>query len=156
MRDPDDFDLEEIATALEDQSAYEHRWLIDPATGEVLFWTADGGIDGKTPVDLDDLDVVPIHPVPSYVWHGDMADFADRLSDERAGRRLRRAIDGRGAFRRFRDELHEEYPHLVPVWQGFHQARALRRAIDFLAENSLIAEEAAERARAEHPDPAVT
>ncbi|MEV0428482.1 UPF0158 family protein [Micromonospora sp. NPDC050495] len=155
MRDPDDFDLEAIATALEDQSAYEHRWLIDPATAEVLLWTVDGGIDGQTPVDLEELDLVPIDPVPSHVWHGDMADFADRLGDERAGRRLRRAIEGRGAFRRFRNELYEEYPHLVSVWQGFHQARALRRAIDFLADNRLIAEEAAEGARAEHPDPPV-
>ncbi|MFE9655494.1 UPF0158 family protein [Micromonospora sp. NPDC006431] len=155
MRDPHDFDLEEIATALEDQSAYEHRWLIDPATGEVMFWTADGGIDGKTPVDLDELDVVSIDSLPSYVWYEDMVDFADLLSDERASRRLHRAIDGRGAFRRFRNELYEEYPHLVSVWQDFRNARALRRAIAFLADNNLIAEDASDRARAEHPDPAV-
>jgi len=155
MRDPDEFDLEEIAAALEDQSAYDHRWLIDPATGEVLLWTADGGIDGKTPVDLDELDLLLIDPAPPRVWYRDMADFADLLSDERAGRRLRRAIDGKGAFRRFRSELYEEYPRLVPAWQGFHDARALRRAIDFLVDNDLIAQEAAERARAEHLDPAV-
>ncbi|SBT44600.1 UPF0158 family protein [Micromonospora narathiwatensis] len=155
MRDPDDFDLEEIAAALEDQSAYDHRWLIDPATGEVLLWTADGGIDGKTPVDLDELDLVLIDPAPPRVWYRDMADFADLLSDEGAGRRLRRAIEGKGAFRRFRGELYEEYPRLVSAWQGFHDARALRRAIDFLVDNDLIAQEAAERARAEHLDPAV-
>ncbi|MFJ8582226.1 UPF0158 family protein [Micromonospora sp. NPDC093277] len=155
MRDPDEFDLEEIAAALEDQSAYDHRWLIDPASGEVLLWTADGGIDGKTPVDLEELDLVLIDPAPSWVWYRDMADFADLLSDERAGRRLRRAIDGRGAFRRFRSELYEEYPRLVSVWQGFHDARAVRRAIDFLADNELIAKDAADRVRAKHLDPAV-
>jgi hypothetical protein len=32
------------------------------------------------------------------------------ITDERAGRRLARAIQGKGAFRRFKDELHEEYP----------------------------------------------
>ncbi len=39
-----------------------------------------------------------------------MADFAETITDERAGRRLARAIQGKGAFRRFKDELHEGYP----------------------------------------------
>jgi hypothetical protein len=39
-----------------------------------------------------------------------MADFAEAITDERAGRRLLRAIQGKDAFRRFKDELHEEYP----------------------------------------------
>jgi len=43
-------DLEEIANALADQAGYEHRWLINPQTGEIAFWTADTGIDGHTPV----------------------------------------------------------------------------------------------------------
>ena len=45
-------DLEEIGNALADQTDYEHRWLINPQTGEIAFWTADTGIDGQTPVDL--------------------------------------------------------------------------------------------------------
>ncbi|WP_405433760.1 hypothetical protein [Micromonospora sp. NBC_00617] len=110
MLDVRHLDLEEIATALQDQSAYEYRWLIDPASGEIMMWTADGGIDGKTPVDLDELDLFPIDALPSFVWHRDMADFAEQVSDERTGRRLQRAIQGRGAFRRFKDELHEEHP----------------------------------------------
>jgi len=81
-------DLDEIATALANQTSYEHRWLINPQTGEIAFWTADTGIDGQTPVDLDDLDLVCIDPLPSQVWYQDMADFAERISDERAGRRL--------------------------------------------------------------------
>lgn len=138
MLDVRHLDLEEIATALQDQSAYEYRWLIDPASGEIMMWTADGGIDGKTPVDLDELDLVPIEALPSSVWHRDMADFAERISDEQAGRRLQRAIQGRGAFRRFKDELQEEYPHLLTAWHAFQHARATRRAIDWLLDNSLI------------------
>ncbi|MBM0238573.1 hypothetical protein JNW88_17990 [Micromonospora sp. ATA32] len=110
MLDVRHLDLEEIATALQNQSAYEYRWLIDPGSGQIMMWTADGGIDGKTPVDLDELDLVPIEALPSSVWHRDMADFAERVSDEQARRRLSRAVRGRGAFRRFKDELHEEYP----------------------------------------------
>ncbi len=42
------------------QTDYEHRWLTNPQTGEVVFWTTDGGIDGHRSVDLDDLDLVGI------------------------------------------------------------------------------------------------
>jgi hypothetical protein len=90
-------DLEELAMALADQDGYEHHWLIDPDSGQILFWTEDGGLDGQHPVDLDEVDLVGIRPLPSYVWYQDMADFADGVSDEHAGRRLARAIRGKGA-----------------------------------------------------------
>jgi Uncharacterised protein family (UPF0158) len=146
-------DLEEIASALADQAGYEHRWLINPQTGQIAFWTADTGIDGQTPVGLDELDLIGIDPLPSWVWYQDMADFAETITDERAGRRLLRAIQGKGAFRRFKDELHEEYPDLVPAWYAFRDVRARRRAVQWLADNSLIDDEAAERFLTGRPDP---
>jgi hypothetical protein len=146
-------DLEEIATALADQNGYEHRWLINPETGEIVLWTADTGIDGQNPVDLDELDLIAIDPLPSYIWYQDMADFVAQVRDERAERRLARAIQGKGAFRRFRDELHEEYPHLLPGWYAFRDARAHRRAVEWLADNSLITDDAASQYRDQHPDP---
>jgi hypothetical protein len=146
-------DLEEIASALADQTDYEHRWLINPQTGEIAFWTADTGIDGQTPVDLDELDLVCIDPLPSWVWYQDMADFAETITDERAGRGLARAIQGKGAFRRFKDELHQEYPDLLPTWYAFRDARARRRAVQWLADNSLIGDEAAAQFLTGYPDP---
>ena len=131
-------DLEEIAVALADQTDYEHRWLINPETGEIVFWTADTGIDGQTPVDLDELDLIGIEPLPSWIWYQDMADFAGAITDDRARRRLARAIQGKGAFRRFKDELHEEHPDLLPAWYAFRDTRARRRAVQWLADNSLI------------------
>jgi hypothetical protein len=146
-------DLEEIATALADQTDYEHRWLINPQTGEVVFWTSDTGIDGQAPVDLDELDLICIDPLPSYIWYQDMADFADQIRDERAGRRLARAIQGKGAFRRFKAELHEENPQLLPAWYAFRDARARRRAVEWLADSSLVDPHAATRFLDEHPEP---
>ena len=153
MLDLGRLDLDEIATALADQTDYEHRWLIDPRTGEVAFWTSDTGIDGQNPVDLDELDLVCVDPLPSYVWYQDMTDFAERISDDRAGRRLARALDGRGAFRRFKAELHEEYPDLLPAWYAFRDSRARRRAVEWLAENSLIDDDSAGCFLTDHPDP---
>ncbi len=155
MLDLTSIDLEEIAAALADQNDYDHHWLINPDTGETAFWTADTGIDGQTPVDLDELDLVVIDPLPSWVWYQDMADFADGITNERAGRRLARSIQGKGAFRRFKDELHGEHPDLLPAWCAFRDARARRRAVQWLADNSLIDDDAAGSFLSEHPDPAL-
>ena len=153
MLDLSSIDLGEIATALADQTDYEHRWLINPQTGEVVLWTSDTGIDGRNPVDLDELDLIGIDPLPSYIWYQDMADFAGQITDEKAGRGLTRAIQGRGAFRRFKAELHDEYPHLVPAWYAFRDARAHCRAVEWLADNSLIDDDTATRFLHEHPEP---
>lgn len=146
-------DLDDIATALSDRTDYEHRWLIDPRTGQVVLWTSDTGIDGSNPVDLDELDLIVIDPLPSYVWYQDMADFADGISDEAAGRRLGRAIQGRGAFRRFRNELHEEHSELVAVWHAFRDARAERRTVEWLLDQGLIDSAAATECLIAHPEP---
>ena len=58
-------DLDQIATALAGQTDYERRWLINPATGEVVLWTSDTGIDGHNTVALDDLELVCIDALPS-------------------------------------------------------------------------------------------
>jgi len=52
-------DLDEICNALAAQTDCEHRWLINRRAGEIAFWTADTGPDGKTPVNLDELTSAP-------------------------------------------------------------------------------------------------
>jgi restriction endonuclease Mrr len=135
MLDLNALDLEEITHALSDQGAYEHCWLIHSQTGEIVYWSADTGIDGHTKIGLDDLDpeLISIRTLPSWVWYQDMEDFAGRITDYRAGHSLTRVIQGRGAFRRFKDELIEQHPNLLPAWHGFSGARALRRAVQWLA-----------------------
>ena len=118
-----------------------------------MFWTEDTGIDGQNPVELDDLDLIAIDPLPAHVSYQDMADFAGLVSDPTAGRRLERAIRGKGAFRRFKDELYEEHPELVSVWHSFRDTRAQRRAVEWLLEEELIDDGSAAQFLAEHPDP---
>lgn len=60
---------------------------------------------------------------------------------------------GKGAFRRFKDELYMEYPDLVPAWDAFRSAPAERRAVRWLLDHGLIHEEVARQFRADHPDP---
>lgn len=66
MLDLSRLDLDELATALSDQTDYDHQWLIDPRSGQVAFLTSDTGIDGQ-PVDLEEVDLTAIDPLPTYV-----------------------------------------------------------------------------------------
>ena len=78
-------DLDEIAQALSDQTDYEHRWMLDPATGELHIWTSDTGLDGQDLMEddeLEDTDLIAVDPLPPHVWYADMADCAERISDE--------------------------------------------------------------------------
>jgi Uncharacterised protein family (UPF0158) len=159
--DPQDVDLEMLASALADQGGYEHRWLFDPRTGETEFWSGDDP-EYVDPDDDDGLDREGVEdqrrrvdPMPSWVWYQDMVDFAEQVSDEKAGRRLGRALDGKGAFRRFKNELHEEYPDLVAVWNAFRANRADVRAVQWLWDNGLVSYERYQEFRAEHPDPPI-
>lgn len=127
--------------------------VLDPRTGQVVFWTSNTGIDGENPVEMDKLDLIPIDPIPSRVWFQDMPDFAEGISDGPAGRRLVTALQGRGAFRRFRTQLSEDLPQLISPWHALRDARAQRRAVDWLRDQGLISDDAAEEYAADHPDP---
>jgi hypothetical protein len=153
MLDLGAIDVEEIATALSDQTDYGHRWLIDPRTGQVVYWASDTGIDGENPVEIDELDLILIDPLPSYVWYQDMADFADGISDRAAGRRLSQSLQGKGAFRRFKNQVYELHPELISAWHALRDARARLRAVEWLVDQGLIDEGAAERFATDHPHP---
>ena len=155
MLDLDAIDVEEIANALADQTDYDHRWLIDPRTGEIAFWTSDLGIDGENPVELDELDLILIDPLPSYVWYQDMVDFTDGISDRRAAERLRRALERKGAFQRFKNELYQGHPELISAWHALRHTRAQVRAVRWLADEELIQRDAAQRFQRDHREPAL-
>ena len=153
MLDLGAIDVEEIATALSDQTDYDHRWLIDPRTGQVVYWASDTGIDGENPVEIDELDLILIDPLPSYVWYQDMADFADGISDRAAGRRLSQSLQGKGAFRRFKNQVYVLHPELISAWHALRDARARLRAVEWLVDQGLIDEGAAQRFATDHPHP---
>ena len=140
MLDLDAIDVEEVAMALADQTDGDHRWLIDPTTGELAFWTSDLGIDGENPVELDDLDLIVVDPLPPNGWYRDMVDFADGIRDRSAGEHLRRCLEGKGAFRRFKNALYQGHPELIPAWHTLRDARAQARAVQWLADEGLHAE----------------
>ena len=64
-----------------------------------------------------------------------MAAFAQRQRDVALRQRLERAIEGKGAFRRFRDLVHEE--NLAERWYTYSTDRRLGRARELLADEGI-------------------
>lgn len=141
-------DLGALAEALEDHSDMV-QWFIDPATGEVLPWMEYG--DEPPP---DEAGARYIDRIASGEAYRDMQDFVARVADRRAADLLGRAIEGRGAFRRFKDALFE-FPELRETWFKFHDVRMRRRAIEWLVDCHLVDDSAAEAALNGLEDPPV-
>jgi predicted nucleotidyltransferase len=150
MLDLAKLDLSGLCMALEDNSP-EHSWWIDPATGETELWSEYTG-DELGLGHPDDRGLTFIEPIGSREAYGDMEDFVESVRDPRARDLLGRAIEGRGAFRRFKDTL-LEFPELREAWFAFHDSRTQSRALDWLARAGLVDAGEAERAIADRPDP---
>ncbi len=101
------------------------------------------------------MDLILIDPLPSHVWYQDMVDFADGISDRSAGERLRRALEGKGAFRRYKNALYQGDPELISAWHALRDARARVRAVQWLADEELIDEGIAQRFQRDHREPAL-
>src|SRR6266516_5170134 len=144
--------LRTLGEALEDHSP-ETVWWFDPRSGDsdsfIEAAYADVGVEEESP---GERGLVRIDPIPSQEAYGDMEDFIGRVQDPRARNLLERAIAGRGAFRRFKDTL-LEFPALRQAWFAFHDARMQRRAIRWLADQSLLEESVAEREVQAREDP---
>lgn len=138
-------DLDDLVQALEDHSD-EHSWWLDPKSGEIVLWS--DWVDEQGEPDPESRELTPIEPISSSEGYGAMEDFIVQVRDPRARELLERAIEGRGAFRRFKDTL-LEFPELRTAWFAFHDARMRRRALEWLADERLV-----DRATAESEMPA--
>ncbi len=143
-------DLEDLAQALDDHSP-EHSWHVNRHTGELLFISEFERSDEDAEL-LDGNDLVRVDPLSSRVGYADMADFIERVPDPRARDLLARSIAGRGAFRRFKNTLHE-FEELPRAWYTFRDSRMQRRAVEWLADEDLVERDAADRFADDHSDP---
>jgi hypothetical protein len=85
---------------------------------------------------------VALPEADSRLGYRDMEAFIETVTDARLQSRLDRAIRGRGAFRRFKDELRDAEADVEQRWYAFKQARLEERAREWLADEGieLIAE----------------
>lgn len=131
-------DLVELAAEL-DGPQDQPSGALDLATGEVLphFLT--------DPMEVGDDAYVDVNDEPGRwlgLWRSgsrdgwrDMAAFTAGVRAADVRQRLERAIEGRGAFRRFRDAVHDE--GLADAWFRYADDRAMGRARQFLADQGI-------------------
>lgn len=128
-------DLDMLGNELEGDVSMSTGGYVDLRTGEVY---GDGATD---PMIVGEDATIDVEEEPDR-WlrvdrsgsrHGwrDMATFAERQRDEAVRERLQRAINGKGAFHRFRDLVHDE--DLAEQWYAFCADRQVGRAREFLA-----------------------
>ena len=127
-------DMDGLCSAMDD-SSYEHRYYLNLQTGEIVF-ISDYMDDEEVGKLRDEIGENPdrYKPIPraeSYEGYEDMADFIATVEDERLAELLEVAIDGKGAFRRFKDVL-ARYPDEREKWFGFKDDKTMERAIGWL------------------------
>jgi uncharacterized protein YciI len=128
-------DLADLAEHL-DGDPSQGQGVVDLQTG--IVWPP-GITDYDPPPELDqdsaDYDEdrwLPYFP-ESGEGYRDMLAFTDHVNHEQLRQRLLGALDGRGAFRRFRDVLHSAPDDVLTRWHIFSDERALGRARSWLA-----------------------
>ena len=122
------------ATAMED-SSYEHEYYLDLETGEILFLSEymDDEETEKLKDRIDDESdrYERIPKAESHEGYEDMQDFIATVKDEHLAELLEVAINGKGAFRRFKDVL-LNYPEERERWFQFKDDRMQERALEWL------------------------
>jgi len=126
-------DLDELCSAMED-SSWEHTYYLDLETGEILF--VSDMKDEETEKLRDDIDKNPdryesIPTAESSEGYEEMDDFIATVEDQHLAELLKVAIDGKGAFRRFKDVL-ARYPEERERWFKFKDDRVRERALEWL------------------------
>ena len=128
-------DLDMLAEELASDPTWSSGGYIDLDTGEVIGeGSTDAalvGEDAAVDVDSDPDRWLWFSVVGSRDGWQDMADYAGRQQDADLRARLERSIEGKGAFRRFRDIVQDE--GLAEDWTSFSSDRRLGRARDLLA-----------------------
>lgn len=127
-------DLGELAMALDDHGDWT-EWWFDPATGHVTP-NMDPSVTGLEE-DLDTTSLVMVEPSHSGDAYQDMVRFAEAVADPRVQRTLLRALEGKGAFRRFRDAVHDT-DVLGARWRDFAELASERRALEWLRAHDLV------------------
>jgi Uncharacterised protein family (UPF0158) len=128
-------DLDMLETAMED-SDLAHQYFLNLVSGEVVFFSDYLGLSDEDERLLEEIDgsndYVAIERIPSWEAYQWMVDFVDEMvapADEQAAEKLSIALNGKGAFRRFKDTLHRVDDQWLQAWYQWRDKR-LKTAVD--------------------------
>ncbi|MDD4985547.1 MAG: UPF0158 family protein [Dehalococcoidales bacterium] len=132
--------LDEICEAMEDGS-YENEHFLDLETGEILFVSEymddEESEKLKERIEEDFKRYKRIPKAESHEGYQDMVDFIAAVDNERLAELLGVAINGKGAFRRFKDVL-LNYPEERERWFQFKDERMEQRVLEWLEDIDMI------------------
>ncbi len=128
-------DLDMLEVAMEDSDSM-HRYLLNLVAGEVVFFSDYLGPFDKDEGLSEDIDgrndYLAIERIPSQEAYQWMVNFVEEMvapADERAAEILSMALNGKGAFRHFKDALHRVNDQWPQAWYRWKQTQ-LEAAID--------------------------
>ena len=146
-------DLEMVVNAMEDVVRVDMEYYLDKETGEVIFLPVEvsryvEGEDENLRGELLDWqkkdikvaqDILFINPdryinIPEGApcnGYDLMVEFAETIEDELLREKLSIALDGRGAFRRFKNVI-ADYPDYREKWFIFRDERINKKVIEWL------------------------
>lgn len=138
---PTSINLMELAEVMHgsDQEGY-----LDTETGEVIWQPVVDDFAGEDfNFGLDEEDPIPdswlwIPEVETRTEYRDMEHFADLVPAGELRDRLFHALQGKGAFRRFKDAVFNDPSEIGRVWSRYQDARRAARAADWLASEELV------------------
>jgi hypothetical protein len=126
-------DLIELEEALTLNMGGEYLFL--PDSGKIVFRPKEdpfgfGGRDDEDEQDAipEDVEVLPLHPIPSHERFRWMEAFIETVHSITAQSAIRGALRQKKPFRSFKDTL-MEYPAVRQQWFQFEAARVKREAI---------------------------
>lgn len=124
-----------LEAAMED-SDLASRYFLNLVTGEVVFFSDHLGLSDENERLLEEIDgsndYIAIERIPSHVAYQWMVDFVNEIvapSDEYAAEKLSIALNGKGAFRRFKDTLHRVDHQWLQAWYQW-RSKQLEAALD--------------------------
>jgi hypothetical protein len=139
-------DRDMLEMAMEDSDLANMHFL-NLVTGEVVFFSEYLGLSDEDERLLEEIDgsndYVAIERIPSHEAYQWMVDFVDEMvapADEYAAEKLSIALNGRGAFRRFKDTLHLVDDRWLQAWYQWRN-KQLEVAVDEWLKSVLIARE---------------
>jgi hypothetical protein len=129
-------DLEWVATVLEGDPMRSQGAFLDLQTGDVIpAFAADSegaGGDGAANPEAEPDRWLFLPSLGSRAVRQDMAEFTTMIRYRPLRERMELAIEGLGAFHRFRDLIYSE--GLAADWHAFSDHRRIARAREFLAD----------------------